>query len=1177
MFLNRVKNFFPKFFACLIFIITIIAGVLLTTPVFAQDAANIFPVKQAVIVNPIRGTDFWNYGHDLLETPKKQYEIISKNNLSATWLVRYDALKNPRVLEFLKSLNPNQEIGIFLEVTPSLASDSGVNYNKSPNWHYAKSVLVIGYQPDDRKKMIDQVVKMFKETLNRDPKSIGAWWIDAGSLLYLHDKYGIESNLDVSDQFSTDQYQVWGQYWSSPFYPSKLNALIPASGKDNKIGLLTIQWAPRDPFNGYGNGVFESTYSIQANDYLTHKLDSKYFKKLLDIYPETTVGMENDFSWVEFGGEYANQISIMSQRQKQNLLSIKTMSDFSSYYKSLYPDISPPLLIYANDPLGSDGKVVWYQTPRYRMGWFHGPYGSVIKDLRELNDGIEEQCLKTACESLKLGFNASQAIDEVNYRTKWVLDQGSITNFSINNIQKGIEFSYINQAGHKRVVQLLPNDIKVDDKINTISTAILAITASKNSPDQMQSSGVDFKSGFEWGKNITGLMINFVKFLSLVILFFLLPGLVLARRWLAAIPTGIAMFTLFAYILGYLHLDLGLWVIPVLSIGALVKYGVPNYEKKLNLDSAGWVLSGLIVVGSLSWLVTTIKNGLIYSYGMGYWGPNGHDAIWHLALVSELQRNFPPQNPVFAGIPLNNYHYFFDLLLAKSGFLLGINIQDLLFRFFPLLISVFIGVLAYQVVRKLVVIYKLGDEHFGKAAGIWVTFFVYFGGSFGWIISYLKDRSFGGETTFWAQQAVSTLLNPPFAISVMLLLAGLYLFYSWCHPRTEFGAGSETSPGHPELVSGSTKVGIYYDSGRFRNKSRMTLELISLVILFGTLIEFKVYAGVLVLIALGLLTAERMLKRDFSLLVLFIPTSLLSAAVFLPNNMGSQSLLEFSPFWLIYSMITFQDRLGWNRLSFTLQSGKPLKLVYGYGLGFLVFLVGNLGTRVVFLGNIRNLFKERFLLWIAVFGILLPLVFIQKGNSWNIVQFFYYSMIVFDVLAGISLARIYQKSGPKIGTALIISVVLFTLPTTWNNLGQYLPDRPPARLSQDELEGMDFLKTQEQGTVITVPFDEKFRSNFSEPLPLAAYTSTAYVSAFSNHPTFFEDTINLEIIGVDYNARLNTARDFTKILDHSSQILKENNIKYFYMLKKSNINVDEGRMGLKTIFENDEVKIFKST
>lgn len=1109
-----------KLFSLLLLLFLALMPVVKTT--FAQEK------KAAVLVNPIRGADFWEHDFPLLETPKKQYELIKQNNFPASWLVRYDGLVNPDIENFLKSLDSSQDVGIFFELTPTLARDAGVNYNQSSNWHQAKSVLLTGYSPEDRIKLIDTAFKKFNEIFGKNPKSVGAWWIDAYSLGYMKDKYGIEANLDVADQYMTDSYQVWGQYWSTPFYPSKSNGLIPAQSEDQKLGVVTMQWATRDPFNGYGNGVFESTYSVQANDYILHDLGIEYFEKLLNIYPQTTVGLENDFDYSKFGSEYQKQLEIIASQKSKGVLNVFDMAQYAQNYIKANPGISPNVLIEADDPLGSGGKVIWLNTPKYRIGWFGNSQGSIIRDLRIYNDRNEEPCLKTRCDELKLAFGQIQAIDESNYLTKWVLDQGNVNDVSVKKLPFGMEIIYKNQSGEERRIKVLENDIEVFGKISTLDGAILnVVTQEKN----LASEEISFDSAVDYARIIGSFAMNFGKFVLLIVLFFFLPGLVFRSGRLLAVPIGISLFALTAWILGYLKLDYLIWGLPIIALGLVIK----NKELTLHRFEFGkkhLILGIVIILGSASWLITQFKNGLIFNYGLGFWGPNGHDAIWHLSLISELQKNVPPNNPIYAGQLLTNYHYFFDLLIAKSANVLSIDPIELLFRMFPLLIAVFSGLLIYKVTEKI-------SKSF--LAGVSATFFLYFGGSFGWVVTFLKDKSFGGETMFWAQQSISTLLNPPFAISLMTFLAGLIIFY--------------------EVIG---------------QKSQHKLRVFPLILLWGTLIEFKAYAGILVLGGLGLYTLQRLIfKRDFSILLVSVPVFLLSLLVFLPNNSGSQSLIQYNPLWLVHSMITAQDRLGWNRLTLTLESGVWYKLLYGYFLGTLIFLFGNFGTRIISLIAIKEFFKQSFLLYFVILSIILPLVFTQEGTAWNIVQFLYYGLAVLNIFAGIGLAKLVTKSPKIIGVILGILVILLTVPTTLGTFQHYLPERPPAKLSSKEFEALQFLRNQPDGVVLTMPFDEKLNGQFSAPKPLSVYTSTAYVSAFSGKPAFMEDTVNLEILGIRYKGRFNQTRDYFKIRDRSSKIAKENNISYVYLPKFLNYQIDEGLMGLKMIFENDDAKIYR--
>lgn len=1122
-----------SFFALLIFLLSF------TTTFAASD-------QFITIVNPVRGGNFWQLsGASPLDNVKKSWQEISKLNLPATWLLRPDGLQDKEVSDFFKVLPKNQELGLFMEVTPSWANDAGVNYRQSPNWHFAGSVFLTGYEVSERYKLIDSAFEKFKETFGYYPESVGAWWIDGDSLSYMREKYGILANMDVADQYTTDNYQVWGQYFSTPFYPSKRNALLPASGEGQKIGVVTSQWAARDPYNSYGNGVLDSTYSVQANDYANpkfHDLNTDYFKRLLNIYldnnysqfGQVTIGLENDFSWDNFGEEFTRQLGVIGS-YKKNGTKVITMSQFANIYKTLFPGVSPPQIIFADDPLGSGGKVVWFQTTRYRLGWFQTPQGSVIKDLRLYKDGLEEPCLSLRCDKLNLAETRDISIDEVTYNNPWIIDEGKISDVRVTLIPEGLRITYTNQVGVFRSIEFLPNDIKVDNQ-----TLPIPVVIAKANDASQNIKKIENKFGnqlIDAGEVIQKELMGAVIFLGFIIPFFYLPGLMLIRKYalnkniqfVLSFVVGLVLFTLLSYILGYLKLGWALWGLPVAAL-LVVKRQIVLPQISLIKDV---IWGGFVTfLGSISWFLTSFKNGLIYDYGMGFWGPHGHDGIWHISLIESLKKGLQPESPIFAGVSLQNYHYFYDLLLAGVSNLTHLEVMDLYFRFFPLLLSILTGL----------VVYIIAKEWFKSSlTATLAVFFVYFGGSFGWALSYFQTRSLGGETLFWAQQGISTLINPPYAVSILIFLTGLYLFYK--------------------------KMGI-----------------IPLIILWGTLIEFKAYGGVLVLGALAAVTLVELLRRNWQILKISVPTAILSGLVFLPNNIGGSSLLVFSPFWLIHSMVDFPDRLSSARLTNArlagMETGNWFKFLASEVIGLLIFIVGNLGTRIIGLLSLKKLWPlNSFNLFISLFlllSLIIPLLFIQKGANFNIVQFFYYFLLVFNFLAAAAMSLIINKF-KRIGWVIAGVVIILTLPTTWDTLHHYVPERPPARISRAEVEALTFLRNQPEGVVLSSVYDEKLKKRFTEPIPIFAYTSTSYVGAISGKSEYVADTINLEILGIDYKGRLQAQKDILAQREPEvvKRLLKEGNIKYVYIPKFFNITVDESRFPLKKIFNNEEVEIFK--
>lgn len=110
----------------------LLSNIFFIKPVTAQVSQNSF----VSIVNPVRGDDFWDMKNQKpIDALFGQMDMITKSNLQATWLIRFDALKNQEITNLLKNTNSLQEKGLFLEITPSWTTDAGVIYNqRSQKW-----------------------------------------------------------------------------------------------------------------------------------------------------------------------------------------------------------------------------------------------------------------------------------------------------------------------------------------------------------------------------------------------------------------------------------------------------------------------------------------------------------------------------------------------------------------------------------------------------------------------------------------------------------------------------------------------------------------------------------------------------------------------------------------------------------------------------------------------------------------------------------------------------------------------------------------------------------------------------------------------------------------------------------------------------------------------------------
>ena len=566
------------------------------------------------------------------------------------------------------------------------------------------------------------------------------------------------------------------------------------------------------------------------------------------------------------------------------------------------------------------------------------------------------------------------------------------------------------------------------------------------------------------------------------------------------------------------------------------------------IKPSSWLL---IIIGSLSWSLTMVKSGLINSYGMGFWGPNGHDGVWHIALAESLAKG-SWQMPIFAGESIKNYHIGFDVILAILHKVTFIPTGVLYFQILPVIFALLIGIFAY----KLVFAWK-------KTALIsfWATFFVYFGGSWGWIVTLFKDGKIGGESMFWSQQSISTLVNPPFALSLLIIFVGLYFLIK----------GQESS------------------------RSQSTTYYLLSTFLFGILIQIKVYAGILILAALFVAGVWRMFEqKGISVLKVFCGAAIVSILLFFPFSEDVGKTIIFKPFWFLETMMSFPDRVGWMRFGEAMVNyklaGNWVKSIPAYLIALFIFWFGNLGTRIIKdilvikrLRELRGLdFVEAFIYPVIFLGFIIPMFFIQSGTPWNTIQFMYYSLMFSGILAGVTLGEFLEKA--KLNTTMIriivVGIILLTVPITYGTLKyHYLPSRPPAKISKEELEAIYFLKSQPDGVVLTLPFDKEAakKAESDPPRQLYLYESTAYVSAFSGKPTYLEDEVNLEITRYKWRERRELFEEFliTNSVEKARLFLEEADISYIYWVKDLYGSISENQQLVKKIYENEKIQIFR--
>jgi len=551
--------------------------------------------------------------------------------------------------------------------------------------------------------------------------------------------------------------------------------------------------------------------------------------------------------------------------------------------------------------------------------------------------------------------------------------------------------------------------------------------------------------------------------------------------------------------------------------------------------------TGLIITilfSSLLLSVTMFRSGLFFDFGLGFWGPNGHDGIWHLALINQLVKNVPPQNPIFSGTILSNYHWGYDFLVSLISKITFISPSVLYFQVLPILFALILGFLSFKFAYLVTKNYK---------TSLVFVILNYFASSFGWIVTLIKSGQMGGESLFWSMQSASTLLNPPFTLSLIILLSGLLLWIKHKNTNSIFYA----------FITG---------------------------LVFSSLCGVKVYAGALIGISLAifwlikLISTKKFSKFNFWICVFTGITSIL--ILYLLGVFKSNSLLEFKPFWFIHSMIESPDKFYWPKLASFRYNQTNIFISIFIELSLIcIFLIGNLGIRIFGLGHfIFSFIKHKksdinlLLLNILFFSFLVPLFFVQKGTAWNTIQFFYYFLFFINFYLASFLSSLWTKN--KVITLIILFLACFGSIAT---LKDYFGNPPPSSLPKNEIAALNFLKTQPEGVVLTYPYNKYLKNNIATPIPLYAYETTAYVSAFSTKTTFLEDEMNLDITGFDWKTRRQLVNKFFTSTDKffTRGVLIDNNIKYLYLLDQQKLPLSQQDLEVDQIYNQDGVSIFQ--
>ena len=367
---------------------------------FLTDSSQCATANEPRIVNLynfVRNSDYRvpNSEDVLFETTRQQIELVKQSQLPATWALQYDALINPRYQKLFKEqLGSKDEIAGWWEIPRPLVEKAGLKWRGQHDWDSTANIgFSPGYTPDERCKLVDVYMADFKAIFGRYPRTMGSWYIDEVTLDYMATRYGIIASCNCKDQVGTDGYTLWGGYWNQAYYPSRVNAYMPAQHKAAQIGVPIFRMLGSDPIYQYGTtpGMFtlEPVYPAAGGsaDWVASFMNNLIHQPCL-AFGYTQAGQENSFGWDAMKTGLTLQLALLAKEAKAGQVRVETLEQAGKWFRRHY-SVTPPTAVVSLDDWKHEGrKSVWYDSRFYRLNciWENG--GFYIRDLHRFDENV---------------------------------------------------------------------------------------------------------------------------------------------------------------------------------------------------------------------------------------------------------------------------------------------------------------------------------------------------------------------------------------------------------------------------------------------------------------------------------------------------------------------------------------------------------------------------------------------------------------------------------------------------------------------------------------------------------------------------------------------------------------------------------------------------------------------
>ena len=412
------------------------------------------PRRVMNVVNFVRGTPMFDPSkmnkYDVVAPLAGEIALNKKHGLKNTILLQYDALLHPGIMDLVrKSKDDLTEHGVWVEIPKPLIDAVGLPWHGRENWTWDWHVdpgFLMAYTHDGRRRIVDELMRKFKEEFGHYPASAGSWLLDAWSIGYMAEKYGVKAFCVCREQDNTDAYGLRGGYSNGAYYPSRKNMLSAATDMKNAVRAPVFKMLTPDPIFNYGfpekfpNGRKPPTMEPVWMTGQRHDIVDWYYRTYLDtpalgfVYMQT--GQENTFGWASIQKGLPYQLEQLVERVKKGDVVLETLGETGARFIADHPANIPQTQVALEDWSGNGYRSVWYNSRHYRANLLMDGEKLYFRDMHRMCDDFEEPYLDSVCTNWNAEYFTPPFVDEYMFKTNgasgvMTLD-GAFANFAVS-------------------------------------------------------------------------------------------------------------------------------------------------------------------------------------------------------------------------------------------------------------------------------------------------------------------------------------------------------------------------------------------------------------------------------------------------------------------------------------------------------------------------------------------------------------------------------------------------------------------------------------------------------------------------------------------------------------------------------------------------------------------------